>query len=66
MLVDAKISIDGLSHWVWRCTTSFIDYTIQIYVSQKDLENQWGAERISSCYITVSSRNINIIAVLRH
>ena len=40
-MIRIEASIDVLNYWAWRCTTSFIDHTIQTYVGQKDNVNQW-------------------------
>ena len=62
--------IDKFSYKAWHFITSFIDYTIQIYVGQKARENQWRVmviERVlhtALLYQASNTRNINAVAVL--
>ena len=62
--------IDEFSYRAWHFITSFIDYTIKIYVGQKARENQWRVMVIEEFLHTVLlyqasiTRNINAVAVL--
>ena len=68
--IASYCTIDRLSYWVWHCITSFIDYTVQIYIGQKDKANQWKVTVLEEflhtllLYQAITVRIINVLAVL--
>ena len=63
--------MDVFNYRAWPFSTSLIDHTIQIYVGQKAIENQWRVMVVEEfihtalLYQVTNTRNINVLAVLK-